>query len=390
MSAWIVFIIALLGIGVLFAGYPFVLFLQRNKGGASEPAEVGDSELPPLSVLVAVRNGEQLIEKKVLNALALDYPADRLEVIVVSDGSTDATGEVLSKIDDDRFKFFLVHEHKGKQEALNVGMSHCKGDIVLFTDADAMLEPSAAKLLVRHFVDTHVGGVGGQRLILDKNGKMKGAQKSYIKADSQVKILESQTGSVTSNDGKIYAIRRELFQGVAEAVTDDLYVCLTVLRQGKTFKFEPEAKAHIATPSRSSGHEMSRRRRIVNRSLRGIWLNREVLNPKKTSFQVAAGLFINKVMRRMLPFFLLLLMISTAFLAIESPVMLLFLVLQVIFIAMALAYPMLERLPFRFSVLSKVSSLAFYFSLGNMGTLMGVLDFFSGHKPVRWDPKKTG
>ncbi|MDI3325738.1 glycosyltransferase [Pontibacterium granulatum] len=390
MAAWIVFAISLLGIGVLFGGYPFILFLQRKQNGTGAVVELPDAELPSLSVLVAVRNGEGLIEKKVRNALDLDYPEDRLEVVVVSDGSTDMTGEILERIDDKRFKFYLLQEHKGKQEALNVGMSHCRGDVVLFTDADAVLERDAARQLVKHFSDQNVGGVGGQRLILDQHGKMKGAQKSYIKADSQVKILESKSGSTTSNDGKIYAIRRELFQGVAEAVTDDLYVCLTVLRQGKRFKFEPEAKAYIATPSRSSGHEMSRRRRIVNRSLRGIWLNREVLNPNRTSCQIAAGLFINKVMRRMLPFFLLLLIASTAILAVDNPPLLLFLGLQVVFIVMAVTHPLLERLPFKVSIISKVASLAFYFSLGNMGAFMGVIDFFSGQRPVRWDPKKTG
>ena len=183
--------------------------------------------------------------------------------------STDATEQILRELESNRVKIFLLDEHRGKQEALNLAVSHCKGDILLFTDADAMLDARAAKLLVKHFIDKNVGGVVGQRRILDKNGKMKTAQKNYIQIDSLIKALESNYGSTTSNDGKIYAIRRRLFLGVEKAVTDDLYVCMSILRQGYMFKYEPDAIAKIATPSRNSKHEISRRRRIVGRSLYG-------------------------------------------------------------------------------------------------------------------------
>lgn len=386
-----VFIFSVICIALLFFGYPlFLYFCSKLRAGTDSSRDIPDIVLPSLTVLVAVRDGEALIAKKVQNSLELDYPKDRLEVVAISDGSSDKTVSILKDIDDPRFRFYHLEQHKGKQEALNVGMSKIKSDIVLFSDADAILNSDAAKLLVRHFSDTSVGGVGGQRLILDAGGAMKGAQKSYIRIDSQVKILESQSGSTTSNDGKIYAIRRELFKGVAEAVTDDLYVCLSVLGQGRRFQFEPLAKAYIVTPSRDSKHEISRRRRIVNRSLRGIWLNRKVLNPVETSWQIAIGLFINKVIRRMLPFILLIFVASTGLLAIEYPLMLFFFVLQVAVIAMAMLYPALIRLPNKIFLLSRISSLAYYFSVGNLGTLLGVVDFLRGQRPVRWDPKKTG
>ncbi|WP_221801417.1 glycosyltransferase [Oceanobacter mangrovi] len=391
MIGWILLYFSIVAIAAVFVGYPLFLWLYRQRlPKRADIVDLPDSGLPRLSVLIAVRNGEHLIEQKVRNCLELDYPHDKLEVVVVSDGSNDGTMAVLKSIDSPQLHAWELSEHKGKHEALNTGMPHCRGDVVLFTDADAMLEPQAARKLARHFADPRIGGVGGQRLIGDVSGQLQSAQSTYIDADSKVKMLESAWGSVTSNDGKIYAIRRSLFQGVAAAVTDDLYVCLTVLAQGWKFRFEPEAKAYIRTPSRDSGHELSRRRRIVNRSLRGIWLNRVVLNPARTSWQIAVGLFINKVMRRLLPVFLLLLLLSSAALCWQQPWLLLLLLPQLGIYGAALLHWLLDGKKLPLGPLNKILSVSFYFALGNLGTLLGMMDFLSGHQPIRWEPKKSG
>ena len=404
MIAWGLLLLSIFAIAALFVGYPAFLWLYRKQHPDAAnpiPAPLDDEQLPSLSVLVAVRNGEHLIQQKVDNALALDYPTDKLDVGVVSDGSDDRTMEILNAIEHPALTAMALPAHLGKHEALNTGMPHCKGDIVLFTDADAMLEPDAARQLAKHFSDEKVGGVGGQRLIGESghdgaasNGagtaQLQSAQSTYIDADSKLKILESRLGSVTSNDGKIYAIRRSLFQGVAAAVTDDLYTCLTILAQGYVFRFEPSAKAWIKTPSRGSAHEVSRRRRIVNRSLRGIWLNRQVLNPANTSWQIAVGLFINKVMRRMLPWLLVILLLSSLALIGQCSWMLLLLLPQLgIYGAALVQWLAADRLP-SLGPLNKLLSVCFYFAVGNIGTALGGIDFLKGHQPVRWDPKKSG
>ncbi|WP_419811954.1 glycosyltransferase [Bacterioplanoides sp.] len=392
MITEVIFIISLLAIGLVFTGYPLILWWYGRHVTRLQPVseqELSQQSMPLVSVLVAVRNGEALIRKKVENALALDYPAEKLDVVIVSDGSDDGTMAVLNAIQSERLTALDLGQHLGKHEALNAGMQHCCGDIIVFTDADAELEPHAVSQLVRHFQDDRIGGVGGQRVIAEQQGSLENAQSTYIDADSKVKQLESVIGSVTANDGKIYAIRKSLFKGVAAAVTDDLYVCLSVLSQHQRFVFEPQARANIKTPSRNSDHEISRRRRIVNRSLRGIWLNRKVLNPFYSSFQLAAGLLINKVMRRLLPFFLITLLLSNLALISSSVWLWIFLLPQLGVYGAALGYWLLNGKSFPVAIVQKILSLCFYFVIGNLGTLLGVVDFLRGEQPVRWEPKKS-
>lgn len=394
MITEVIFSISLLAIGLVFGGYPLILWWygRRESSIQQSPGQFqpSDINLPAVSVLVAVRNGGALIRKKIKNALALDYPTEKLDIVVVSDGSDDDTMAELQSMANERLTALDLGQHLGKHEALNTGMQHCQGDIVVFTDADAELELQAIRYLVRHFQDDDIGGVGGQRVIAEQQGSLENAQSTYIDADSKVKQLESAFGSVTANDGKIYAIRKSLFNGVAPAVTDDLYVCLTVLSQQKRFIFEPQAKAQIKTPSRNSDHEISRRRRIVNRSLRGIWLNRKILNPFYSSFQLAAGLLINKVMRRLLPFFLMILLLSNLVLIADSPWLWTFLLPQLGVYGAALGYWLLDGKSFPVSIMQKILSLCFYFVIGNLGTLLGVVDFLRGEQPIRWEPKKSG
>src|SRR6185503_6107908 len=217
-----------------------------------------------------------------------------------------------------------------------------------------------------------------------------GAQERYIAADSALKRAESRLGSVTSNDGKLYAVRRSLFRPIAPGATDDLYSCLSIVEQGRRFVFEPRARAFIRTPSRNPSHELSRRRRIVARSLRGIFLKRALLNPLRHG-SFALQLFVNKVCRRLLPLFLVLLFgtsLALTLLEPHAPWALAALLLQLGFYALALAHLVLARK--RVPLIGALASVAYYFCVGNLGTLLGLADFLRGREAVKWDPVKTG
>jgi cellulose synthase/poly-beta-1,6-N-acetylglucosamine synthase-like glycosyltransferase len=224
--------------------------------------------------------------------------------------------------------------------------------------------------------------------VLSADGRMlREPQRRYIGFDSAIKALESRCGRITSNDGKLYAIRRALFEPIPEAVTDDLFVCLSVIRQGYDFTFEPKARAFIRLPSRSASHEIERRRRIVSRSLRGIGMMRSLLNPRRYR-AYSLGLFINKVLRRLLPVFLILIFVSTAVLSAFHPAAAVLLILQSGFYTVALAYPALARIASK-GALERAASVPFYFCVGNYGTLLGLADFVMGRRVARWDPRKT-
>ncbi len=346
---------------------------------------------PALSMLVAVRNGADYIERKIDNALSLDYPPDRLQVVVVSDGSTDATASILrarSSGDEPRLTCVICEEHVGKADALNRGMRRCTGEIVVFSDADALLEPAALSALAGHFSDPVVGGVCGQRVIAGAEGRgLRHAQRRYVGFDSAIKALESRTGRITSNDGKLYAIRRALFRDIPGGVTDDLYVAMSVISQGRDFLFEPAARAAVRLPSRNATHEVARRRRIVARSLRGIREMRRLLDPRRHG-TFAVGLFANKVLRRLLPVCLILVFATTAALSSYHPAAAAFLALQAAFYAVALSYPLL-RLVAGNRAVSRAASVPFYICVGAWGTLLGLADFLRGHSVSRWDPVKA-
>ena len=391
------FLLALAGLFAVFVLYPlFIGLLPRPRTALSPPGfpegasgqESGESRLPALSMLVAVRNGGGLISSKIENALSLDYPADLFELVVFSDGSNDDTLKRVESCGDSRVKCFSTAIHHGKAAALNEGMTHCRGEIVVFSDADALLEKDALRNLVRHYQDPRIGGVCGQRVIGDRSAGLKSAQSRYIKFDSLIKGLESRVGSVTSNDGKLYSIRRSLFRPIDAASTDDLFVSLTVISQGFRFIFDPDARAQIRLPSRNHLHEIQRRRRIVSRSLRGIFLNRALLNPFKHGV-FSLGLAVNKVVRRLLPICLILLFACSIILSFHSRIALLFLVLQACFYGLALSYPLLSRIELG-KKFRQAAALPVYFCIGNYGTLLGLLDFLMQKSVSKWEPIKAG
>lgn len=380
-----VFVGSVAGVVLVFGLYPLAVLCAGWLRPERPPAAAAST--PSVSLLVAVRNGEALVGEKVRNSLALRHASER-QAVFVSDGSTDRTVECLRAEARPGVEVLEIVEHHGKAHALNAGAERCRGEILVFSDADALLPPDALEWLLAPFADPSVGGVCGQRVIHDGDGNgLSAAQGSYIAADSGLKRAESRLGSVTSNDGKLYAIRRELFRPIAAGATDDLYACLTVVEQGRRFVFEPRARALIRTPSRDAGHELARRRRIVARSLHGIAAKRALLNPFRHG-AFAFQLLINKVCRRLLPLFLIGLFVSSLALSFRPGhwVARLALAGQLALLLLALAQPALVRVP----GLGKAAATARYFWVGILGTLLGLADFARGREAVKWEPRKSG
>ncbi len=383
----LVFIVSVSGILIIFLLNPLLLGIMFV---AARKITLGTTRVrPSVSLLIVVHNAEDLIIEKIKNSLSLQYPSDDYEIIVFSDGSTDGTLEKVESLVDSRVHFFSTLRHEGKNNAINKAIDHCSGEIIVFSDVDAILETDAIMHLIKYFADPSVGGVCGQRVIGEGGQKLKKAQSAYIRFDSIIKKLESRSGSISSNDGKLYAFRRALFQTLPAAVTDDLYVSLSIVKQKYRFLFEPEARAFIKVPSRNPSHEIQRRRRIVSRSLRGIFLMKGLLNPLRYGI-FSLRLLINKVFRRFLPICLILLFMSSLYLALYNPVIAFILLLQVIFYVLALLYSAFLQSSNVLRPLKKTASLAFYFCIGNLGTLLGLIDFLMGRHATKWEPLKVG
>jgi poly-beta-1,6-N-acetyl-D-glucosamine synthase len=198
---------------------------------------------PDLSLIIAAYNEEKVIEEKIRNCVALDYPEERLEVIIVSDGSTDHTPQLVEKYRKPNLKGLFEPPRRGKTAALNRAVQQAKGEIIVFSDANSMYDPQALKMLVRNFNDPAVGGTCGRKSIL-KNLQRESSRGDSLFWDfeSYLKKKQSITGSISTGDGEIFAIRKNLYSKIPETIiNDDTAITFNIINAGFRVVYEPEA-----------------------------------------------------------------------------------------------------------------------------------------------------
>ena len=388
LISFVIWVFSLLLILLVLIVNPFMIWIKYLIKG-KKPARYSPDYRPSVSLVIVARNAENCVVKRLKNSLELVFPSEDHEIIFFSDGSTDNTLQYAKSVHSNKIRIFSSSEHLGKNNGLNQAIKECKGDILVLSDVDVMLDKDTILTLVKHFSDPEVGGVCGEKALLKVRMDMSTSQTYHIRFEKTIKELESLTGSISSNDGTLYAIRRNLYKPLPPGVTDDLYVCLSVVKQRSRFLYEPEAKAYIEPPSKSTRHEMVRRRRIVSNSLMGLYLMRELLNPFKYG-TFAIILFINKVLRRMIPFCLILVFFSNLFLSFHSTTMEVFLFLQIAFYSLAASYKLFFRKHSGLKKVTKIAALVYYFCVGNCGTLLGVLWFLKGSNMTKWEPISDG
>ncbi len=380
-----VFILCMLGAALPLFLYPLgIAVLARLR---PRPWKRDDAAAPSVSIVTVVRGAPELVAKSIENLDQMRYPGP-LELVLYEDGRTSAFEEIVAAMPRDNVRTAFSDEHQGKPAGLNAATAMASGEILVFKDVDAKYPPGAVSALVRHFGDPRVGGVCGRKSHRRENVPMRSGQGAWLGFDTAVKRAEAAVGSITSNEGKVHAIRRELYRPIPPAVMDDLYTCLSVVSQGKRFVFSPEAEALIPIPSRDPTHEIERRRRIVAGSLHCMRLRREVLNPLRFGWY-AAALFINKGLRRMLPFFLLGVFVSSLRLAAGHPGFAVFVACEFLFLALAAAGFAKGSLGEK-TLPSLSAQAALYFIVGNLGVVLGVWDYARGKRARRWTPRKGG
>jgi cellulose synthase/poly-beta-1,6-N-acetylglucosamine synthase-like glycosyltransferase len=267
---------------------------------------------PRVSLIVAAHNEEAVIADRLDNALALDYPTDRFEILVAADGCTDGTEAIVERYADRGVHLLSLPRH-GKLRALDAAVARATGEVLVFSDANIMCHAGALRALARNFADPAVGGVAGHTRYRQAEGSESSSEGEslYWDYDTWLKQLESYTGSVVSAHGGLYAIRRSLYRPVTDlAVTDDFAISTGVIEQGYRLVFEPEAQAtEFAVPA--AQREFRRRVRLMTRGLRGVLVRRRLLNPFRFGFY-AVVLFSHKVLRRTAPLCLVALAVASA------------------------------------------------------------------------------
>jgi cellulose synthase/poly-beta-1,6-N-acetylglucosamine synthase-like glycosyltransferase len=286
-------------VGYVLAGFPLLVLVRGAVRPARTSGHGADGFEPSVSVVIAAHNEASCIRAKVERLLAIDYPADRLEVVVASDGSDDGTTDEVAAIDDPRVRLLSL-PRGGKAAALNAAVATSSGEVLVFTDANSWFAHGALRALVGPLADPAVGGVAGDqryRRGRDDAGVSDG-EVAYWSVDRWLKGAESRAGSTVSATGAIYAVRRELVEEVPPDVTDDFFISTGVIAAGRRLVFAPQAVAYESVAP-SVGLEFSRKVRIMTRGLTGVRRRAELLDPRRTGFY-AVQLFSHKVLRRLL------------------------------------------------------------------------------------------
>jgi cellulose synthase/poly-beta-1,6-N-acetylglucosamine synthase-like glycosyltransferase len=270
---------------------------------------VDGEELPSVAFVIAAYNEEQNLRQKITNLREVDYPSGKLKIVIVSDGSTDATNEILAAVTDSNFEIVELSQRGGKASALNVAVSRASSELLIFSDASTLFAPDAVRKLVRHFSDSSVGVVCGA-LRFQANAESQQTEGVYWKYESMIRLMEGRLGATLTASGAIYALRREAWLPLAPGtVLDDFVVPVNARKQGYRVLYDPEAVALDFPPSSIKG-EFARRVRLAVGSFRSLGDFLRARLPGFTRF----AFFSHKLMRWIVPQLLLGMLASNIFL----------------------------------------------------------------------------
>lgn len=364
-----------------YIGYPAALraislFRTRKQAGENKAGK------PRVTLIISAYNEEKVIEDKISNSLALDYPGDRMEIMVVSDGSTDSTADIVMKYAKRGVVLKHYAERSGKTACLNRAVPEAKGEIVIFSDANSNYEKDAIKTLVRHFASPEIGFVTGRTAYASEDGGVAGTVGFYSMLEKLTKKLESKIGSCVGADGAIFAIRKGLYRPLRASDINDLVIPLKIVAQGYRGVLEEKAVCIEKTAGTGKG-EFNRQVRITARTLKAISGNAGLLNPLSYGL-FSFELFSHKVLRLLAPFFLIILFASNILLLSKG------LFYKAAFIAQAVFYvcALFENRGRGFSAVRKIFSLAYTFSAVNAAIFWGWVKFIKGESFVTWSPTK--
>ncbi|MEP6613635.1 MAG: glycosyltransferase family 2 protein [Mucilaginibacter sp.] len=367
-----------------FAGYGiFLYFLIKTKralkGRPVIPA-VDNDTLPDCTLVVAAYNEESYMEAKITNCLALNYPAGKLKLLFVTDGSSDKTPDIISKYP----QVQLLHQPQraGKIAAVHRAMEYVTTEIAVFTDANTFLNADAIINICRHYADKTVGCVAGEKRVqMDEDADASAAGEGfYWKYESALKKWDSELYSVVGAAGELFSVRKSLYQDVpADTVLDDFMISMLIATKGYRIVYEPEAYA-IENASENVSEELKRKIRIAAGGIQSILRLPQLFNPFK--FPVLSFQYIShRVLRwTVTPFLLILIFVLNAFLPGTFLYNSIF-VAQILFYFLAFLGFIMEKRQIRIKALF----VPYYFCVMNYAVLMGIIRYFTKKQSAVWE-----
>lgn len=379
-TAQIIFWSSALALLYTYAGYPVLVFLVSRL--RPRPVRIEDKDsTPSVSVIITAYNEERALRAKLENTLALDYPKDKLEIIVASDCSTDRTDEIARDLSSRGVRLHRQAERLGKTAAQNAAVERATGDIILFSDATTDYPPNVLRALLPSFADPSVGCVAGKLIYVDPNKTNTGqGARSYWNYETFLKRHESRACSLIGASGCLYAVRRAAYVPMYPEACSDFLIATKMVEQGLRAVYEPAAFCTEETNARS-GKELNMRVRVITQTFTDLWRHRYMMNPFRSGFY-AIQLISHKLMRYLVPVFLILIFGASLMLASYSGLYALALAAQLGFYVLALAGWLVERAGWKINLLA----LPQYFVLANVASLIAFYKFVRGERYARWEP----
>ena len=375
-----IFWLSVAAIGYAYVGYPLLLIVLSKL--RPKPVKSGHWT-PTVTVIIAAYNEERDLAAKLENTLALDYPASHLEIIVTSDCSSDRTDEIARSYASRGVRLHRQEERHGKTAAQNAAVTKASGEIIVFSDATTHYRPNVLKLMIPAFADSSVGCVTGRVIYQDDKDSSVGAgTQSYWNYEFFLKKHESAVCSLIGVCGCMYAVRASAYIPLYNEACSDFIIATTMVEQGLRAVYVPEAVC-TEEPNRQAKKELAARVRIISQTFADLWRNRSVLNPFRSGFY-AVQLWSHKLMRYLVPVFLIAIFFASAFLAPRNAFYAVVFVIQVAFYLAALVSWILEKLGVTFSLLA----LPQYFVITNLASLIAFVKFLAGERYTRWEPSR--
>lgn len=383
----IILIISLIIVFYTFAGYGILLYfiikLKRLVKGPKKVVPENLGLLPTCTLVIAAYNEEYFIKDKIANSLLLNYPAGKLKIIFITDGSSDNTPAIIAN----HPQIQLLHQPQraGKIAAVHRAMDFVNTDAVVFTDANTFLNKDALIKICRHYIDPTVGAVAGEKRVhFDENADASAAGEGfYWKYESALKKWDSELYSVVGAAGELFSVRRSLYQAVeSDTVLDDFMISMLIAEKGYRIVYEPEAYA-TETASENVSEELKRKIRIAAGGIQSILRLKSLFNPFPypiLSFQYIS----HRVLRwTVTPFLLILSFALNLALAFEpdSQGWKLLLFAQVLFYLLAFLGYVMEKKQLRIKILF----IPYYFCVMNYAVLAGILRYFTTTQSAVWE-----
>lgn len=372
-----VFIASIFFIFHAYFGYPLslrLLSLIKKRSVAKRPFE------PFATLIITVCNEERRITEKLENTLKLNYPREKLQVLIASDGSTDKTNEIVRNYASHNIQLLDFQERRGKEHAQKDAVTQATGEIFIFSDVATLIDPHGIREIIANFSDPSIGCVSSADKIIGRDGKPCG-EGFYVRYEMWLRDLESQVNSLVGLSGSFFAARSEVCQDFSGDMQSDFRTVLNSMRLGLRGVSDPEAIGYYQDVA-DNKREFERKIRTVLRGLTVFFHNTEFLNPLRYGF-FSYQYFCHKLLRWLVPIFLLTTLATNAVLSFSSIGYVVILISHLAFYIIAIC-GWLTKTPFSRAILN----IPLYFTTVNMAIVVAWWRFLRGNRMVMWAPSE--